>query len=122
MSPMSTSWNAIGRYGTVGLELVLTIGLLTWGGYWLDGRFWGSHGWGLGVGFVLGVAVAFRNLIRTAQRMEKDIEREEKRSPEASRWKADPGWVHEEGQDPNWVFREGHDPNWVHESKPEREP
>jgi hypothetical protein len=110
---MSAPWNAVGRYGTAGLELVVTIGLLTWAGHWLDVRF-GFGGWGLGVGFVVGAAVAFRNLLRTAKSMERDIERDEARNPGSSRWNVDSNWVHKEGDDPNWVFREGHDPNWVH--------
>lgn len=90
----------MGRYGSVGIELVLTILILSWVGHWLDDRYWGSRGWGLAGGFVLGVAVGFRNLVRTAQQMQRDIERAEARDPEAGRWHVDPGWVHDEPAKP----------------------
>lgn len=97
---MSRPWKEIGRYGSVGLELVLTIGLVSWLGQWLDARYWGGHGRGLAAGFALGVAVAFRNLWRTAQRMQRDIEQAEARDPEAGRWTVDEGWVHGDPPDP----------------------
>jgi hypothetical protein len=95
---MASPWKDIGRYGSVGIEFVLTILILSWCGHWLDGRFWGGRGWGLVVGFLLGVAVGFRNLVRTAQQMQRDIERAEARDPQAGRWTVDPHWLHEEPQ------------------------
>ena len=96
---MPKPWKEIGRYGSAGIELVLTILLVTWLGSWLDGRYWGGHGWGVAGGFVLGMAVGFRNLFRTARRMEKDIERAEAKDPEASRWTVDESWLHESAKD-----------------------
>jgi len=87
-------WKELGRYGSAGIELVLTILILAWVGHWLDDRYWGGRGWGLGAGFLLGVAVSFRNLLRTASRMQKDIEQAEARDPEGSRWTVDEGWLH----------------------------
>jgi hypothetical protein len=95
---MASPWKDIGRYGSVGIEFVLTILLLSWLGYWLDSRYWGGHGWGLGGGFALGVAVAFRNLVRTASQMQRDIERAEAKDPEAHRWTVDSSWI--QGEDP----------------------
>jgi Putative F0F1-ATPase subunit Ca2+/Mg2+ transporter len=92
---MAKPWKEMGRYGSVGLEFVLTIGLVGALGQWLDQRYWGGRGWGLGGGFLLGVAVAFRNLIRVAGQMQVDIERAEARDPEAGRWRVDEGWLHE---------------------------
>ncbi len=89
----SRPWRDIGRYGSVGIELVLTIGLVAGLGQWLDVRYWGGRGWGLAAGFFLGVAVAFRNLVRTARGMQADIERAEARDPEGSRWTVDESWV-----------------------------
>jgi hypothetical protein len=89
-----TPWKEVGRYGSVGLEFVLTILILGGLGNWLDGRYWGGHGWGTGIGFLLGVAVAFRNLIRTANQMQRDIERAEAKDPRGSRWTVDESWVH----------------------------
>src|SRR5689334_3704789 len=86
---MARPWKEIGRYGSVGLELVLTILLVSALGRWVDGRYAGGHGWGTGIGFLLGVAVAFRNLLRTAKNMQRDIEQAESRDPEGSRWTVD---------------------------------
>jgi hypothetical protein len=90
---MGRPWKDIGRYGGVGIEFLLTILIVSWLGHWLDGRY-SLHGWGLSVGFLLGVAVAFRNLIRVAGRMQRDIERAEARDPDGSRWTVDESWVH----------------------------
>jgi hypothetical protein len=96
---MGKPWMEIGRYGGVGLEFVLTIFLVAALGHYLDDRYWNHGSWGMGVGFVLGVAVAFRNLIRTAGNMQRDIERAEARDPEAGRWKVDESWLHRDPPD-----------------------
>ncbi len=93
---MAKPWMEVGRYGSVGLELVLTILIPAALGHWLDGRYWGNAGWGAGVGFVIGIVVGFRNLIRTANGMQRDIERAEAKDPEASRWTVDESWVHKD--------------------------
>jgi hypothetical protein len=93
---MSKPWVAIGRYGSVGIEFVLTILIVGALGQWLDTRYFGRHGWAAAIGFLFGVAVAFRNLVRTANRMQRDIEREEARDPTASRWTVDEHWLHPE--------------------------
>jgi hypothetical protein len=92
---MARPWNELGRYGGVGIDLVLAILLLGALGHWLDGRYWPGHDTGMIVAGLLGVAVGVRNLVRTAQRMQKDIEAAEARDPEAGHWKVDPGWLHE---------------------------
>jgi hypothetical protein len=94
--PMTTPWRDFGRYGSVGIELVLTILLTAWAGHWLDDRYWHGKGWGMIGGFVLGAVVGFRNLFRQAKRMQKDIERAEARDPEAGRWTVDEGWLHKD--------------------------
>jgi hypothetical protein len=93
---MASPLKDIGRYGSVGIEFVLTILIVSWCGYWLDGRYWGGHGWGLVGGFLAGAIMGFRNLIRTAQQMQRDIERAEAGDPQAGRWTVDPGWLHGE--------------------------
>ncbi len=107
---MAKPWKEIGRYGGVGLEFGLTILIVSALGQWLDRKYWGGHGWGVGAGFVLGVTVAFRNLIRIAGQMQRDIERAEARDPEAGRWKVDEGWLHEEPRSDGTVP----DPRWQH--------
>jgi Putative F0F1-ATPase subunit Ca2+/Mg2+ transporter len=94
---MAKPYLEIGRYGSVGLELVLTIGIFAGIGHWLDARYWHDGGWAMGVGFFLGMAVAFRNLMRTAKDMQRDIERAEAKDPEAGRWTVDESWVHKDG-------------------------
>jgi hypothetical protein len=93
---MAKPWIEVGRYGSVGLELVLTILILAGIGHWLDGRYWHDSGYATAIGFLLGVAVGFRNLLRTAKGMQRDIERAEAKDPEGSRWKVDESWLHED--------------------------
>jgi hypothetical protein len=93
---MGKPWFEVGRYGSVGLELVLTILIPAAIGHWLDGKYWHNGGWGAGVGFVLGVVVGFRNLVRTANGMQRDIERAEANDPEAGRWTVDESWLHKD--------------------------
>jgi hypothetical protein len=87
-------WKELGRYGGIGIELVLAILILGALGHWLDQRYWRGHDWGMMVGFFLGVAVGVRNLARAAQRMQRDIEQAEANDPQAGRWTVDESWVH----------------------------
>jgi hypothetical protein len=87
-------WNELGRYGGVGIDLVLAILILGGIGHWLDQRYWPGHDAGMLVGFLLGVAVGIRNLVAAASRMQRDIERAEAADPEAGKWTVDEGWLH----------------------------
>jgi hypothetical protein len=89
-------YNELGRYGVVGIDLVLAILICGAVGHWLDGRYFGSHDYGLIVGGLLGAAVGVRNLVRAASRMQKDIEAAEAKDPEGSRWTVDESWVHKD--------------------------
>jgi len=91
---MARPWNELGRYGGVGIDLVVAILLLGALGHWLDGRYWPGHDTAMMVGGLLGVAVGVRNLIRAAQHMQRDIAAAEARDPEAGHWKVDEGWLH----------------------------
>jgi hypothetical protein len=95
-------WKELGRYGGIGIELVLAILILGALGHWLDQRYWRGHDWGMTVGFLLGLAVGVRNLVRAAQRMQRDIEQAEANDPLAGRWTVDESWVHpdEPGEGP----------------------
>lgn len=93
---MPGPWKELGRYGTVGLELALTILIVGGIGHWLDLRYWPGKNWGLLVGFALGAAAGFRNLMRTSRQMQRDIERAEAQDPAASRWTVDEGWLNKD--------------------------
>ena len=83
----------------VRIELVVAILLLAGIGHWLDGRYWGGRDWGMTAGFLLGVAVGVRNLVRIAHRMQGDIERAEARDPQAKSWTVDTSWLHDDARD-----------------------
>jgi len=87
-------WNELGRYGGVGIDLVLAILILGAAGHWLDQRYWPGRDTGMIIGFFLGVGVGIRNLVVAARRMQRDIERAEASDPEAGKWKVDEGWLH----------------------------
>jgi hypothetical protein len=93
-------WRELGRYGGIGIELVLSILILGALGHWLDERYWGGRGWGMATGFLLGVAVGVRNLMRAAAQMQKDIERAEAQDPEAGRFTVDESWLHKSESEP----------------------
>jgi hypothetical protein len=91
---MARPWKELGRYGGVGIDLVLSILILGGIGHWLDARYGRGSDWGMLIGFLLGVAVGVRNLVRVAARMQKDIERAEAADPRAHRWVVDESWVY----------------------------
>jgi F0F1-type ATP synthase assembly protein I len=97
---MAKPYKQMGRYGGVGIDLVLAILLLGALGHWLDGRYFGGHDYAMLAGGFLGVAVGVRSLVRAARGMQKDIEAEEARDPEGSRWTVDETWVHPQDPDP----------------------
>jgi F0F1-type ATP synthase assembly protein I len=69
-------YQGLGRYGTLGIEIVLSILFGYWVGHWADGKL-GTHGWLSVVGFVLGVAAAVRAVVTTAKRLKRDMEKED---------------------------------------------
>jgi F0F1-type ATP synthase assembly protein I len=95
---MPKAWKEFGRYGGVGIELVLAILILSGIGHWVDVRRGGGSDLGMTIGFLLGIVVGVRNLVRAARHMQKDIERAEARDPEASRWTVDESWLHKGDQ------------------------
>jgi hypothetical protein len=74
-----------GRYGSVGLELLLSMALGYYGGRWIDARV-GGHGWITLVGFLAGVAVGFRAIFQAGKAMQRDIERAERRDRGEDPW------------------------------------
>jgi ATP synthase protein I len=97
---MAGPWKGAGRYGAVGIELVVAVVITAALGHWLDHRYWGGHGWGLMAGALLGFGAGLRNLMRSAQKVQEDIEREDAQNPRAHRWTVDEDWLHKEPGDP----------------------
>jgi hypothetical protein len=83
-------WKEYGRYGSVGIELVLSILLGYYAGQWLDAKVGGGHGWITALGFVIGVYAGFRALFATAAHMQKDIERAERQARGEDPWTPPP--------------------------------
>jgi len=75
---VNSAWKAYGRYSTVGLELVVSIAVGWALGRWLDGRFFGSHGYATFAGAVVGVYTGFRGLWKAAKMMQAEAEREDR--------------------------------------------
>jgi F0F1-type ATP synthase assembly protein I len=71
----------VGRYGTVGIELLVSMGLGYYVGRWIDGKV-GGHGWGTGIGAFLGVVVGFYSLWKASQSMQRDALRAEREERE----------------------------------------
>jgi ATP synthase protein I len=69
---------AFADYGTVGLNLVLSILLGFAGGRWLDGKL-GTNGVLTVIGFGFGVVAGFRFLYQAAVKMRKETEVEDER-------------------------------------------
>ncbi len=80
---------------TLGLELVLSIVLMSAAGHWVDGKL-GSAPLGIIVGFVLGAAAGFRALMKYAQRMDR-IARAQERAEESRNAEAPPPPPADEG-------------------------
>jgi Putative F0F1-ATPase subunit Ca2+/Mg2+ transporter len=76
----------IGRYGSVGVEFILTLGVGFFGGRWLDRRFstGGALAW---AGLILGISGGFLMLVVTSKRIQAQMEKddEEEARAEAAR-------------------------------------
>jgi ATP synthase protein I len=66
-------YRGVGAYGTVGLELVLSILFGFFAGRWIDQKV-GGRGWITLAGFGLGTVAGFRSVYRAAVRMRRDAE------------------------------------------------
>jgi ATP synthase protein I len=75
----------IGRYGTVGIELIVSMALGYYAGRWVDGKL-GSDGIAAGVGAFLGVVVGFYSLWKASKTMMRDVERAEKKERGEDPW------------------------------------
>ncbi len=70
---------SLGRYGTVGLEFVITFCLGLFGGQWLDKR-WGTS-YMIWVGMVVGSYAGFRAVFKAAKEAQRAIDREDREEP-----------------------------------------
>ncbi len=63
---------AFGRFGSIGIEMGLSVGLGYLIGHWLDGRFQ-SAPWLTLVFVLFGVVAGFRSLWRLARRAQREV-------------------------------------------------
>ena len=70
---MKQDWKGMGSYGTVGLEVILSVLVGFLGGTFLDDKL-GTKPWLTLIGFAYGVAAAARALYRAARRATKEAE------------------------------------------------
>jgi ATP synthase protein I len=90
MSRRVTPWKEYGRYGSVGIELVLSMVLGYLGGHWLDGKIGGGRGWFTIIGSVVGIYAGFHAIFAAAKHMTADIERAERRERGEDPWGPSP--------------------------------
>ncbi len=74
---MKAQYKALGGYGTLGIEIALSVILPAWGGHWLDNR-WGTAPWLMVVCFGFGCGAAGKAIHRTYKEMQRDTAREER--------------------------------------------
>lgn len=75
---MRDGYLGLGSYGTVGLELVLSILFGFLAGRWIDQKL-GTGGWLTLLGFGLGTVAGFRSVYRAAIRMRAEAEAQDER-------------------------------------------
>lgn len=80
--PAQENWKLLGTYGTVGLELCLSILVGFFGGQRLDSRF-GSSPWFAVIGFGFGTAAGIRFVYRAVLRAQRELDRLDRNEREA---------------------------------------
>lgn len=75
---MQQHWKDVGRYGTVGLELALSILFGMFLGRWLDQKF-GTGQWLTFVGLGFGLAAGARSVLRALRQANRAADEEEER-------------------------------------------
>ena len=70
-------WKAYGRYGSIGIEWVLSVVIGLWIGHRAD-AYMQSSPWFTLLGFVVGVYAGARALFQAVKKMNRDLESEEK--------------------------------------------
>jgi ATP synthase protein I len=79
---LQQDWKALGSYGTLGMEIVLSVAVGLFGGQWLDKKLHtgGVLTW---VGFAYGLAAAGRAIYRAVRQSNREAEQAEEREREA---------------------------------------
>ena len=79
---MQQDWKALGNFGTLGLEIALSVALGLFGGQWLDKKL---HTGGIltWVGFAYGLAAAGRAIYRAVRKSTREAEALEQSEREA---------------------------------------
>jgi ATP synthase protein I len=80
--PLQQDWKALGNYGTLGLEIALSILVGLLGGQWLDKKFH-TGGWLTWIGFAYGLAAAGRAIYRAMRKSTREAEELERREERA---------------------------------------
>lgn len=81
---MKQDLKGLGTYGTVGLELSLSILFGLFGGQWLDKKF-GTAPWLALIGLAFGMAAGIRSLLRALKAANRELEEQDRREREARR-------------------------------------
>ncbi|MCA8832258.1 AtpZ/AtpI family protein [Hymenobacter pini] len=64
----SDRMRAVAKYSGIGAQMLATIGLSTWAGYWLDGHFQSKTPWFTLSLMLLGLFAALYNVIRSVSK------------------------------------------------------
>jgi len=79
---LQQDWKALGNYGTLGLEVALSVVVGLFGGQWLDKRFQ-TGGWLTWIGFAYGLAAAGRAIYRAMRKANREAEELDRQEREA---------------------------------------
>jgi F0F1-type ATP synthase assembly protein I len=79
--PAKTPWKQYGRYGSLGIELILSMAVGYYVGRWIDTKL-ATTPWIALLGFLVGVYAGFRQIFRVAKRMTAEAEREDEKNRE----------------------------------------
>ena len=82
--PLQQDWKALGSYGTLGMEIALSVVVGLFGGQWLDKKLetGGVLTW---VGFAYGLAAAARAIYRAMRQATREAEEDERRQRQERR-------------------------------------
>jgi ATP synthase protein I len=81
-TPVQQDWKALGTYGTLGMEIALSVVVGLFGGQWLDKKLH-TGGWLTWIGFAYGLAAAGRAIYRAVRKSNQEAEAAERSDQEA---------------------------------------